>query len=504
MPDDIPPLVIRADAGTAIGSGHVMRCLALAQSWRDGGGRCIFLTTPGARGLLPRIEAEVERVCLLEAEPASREDLRRTLAVSAEAGARWLLLDGYHFGHEYQRTLKESGCVLAVIDDNREQEHYCADYILNQNVHAREELYPPETREAGTRLLLGPDYALLRREFRRQADAAERDRRGVRRIMVCMGGGDPDNVTARALAALAEVTGAEVECRIIVGASNPHYEAIAAQAGRLRGKYVIIRNADDSQMAQTMLWADIAISAAGSTVWEMSALGLPALLLVIAENQRMLAREMAHRDCCLAVLEDLGRENLREAVKSALQAGDALPALAQRLRALCDGRGANRLRRELLARGWRLSVATPEDSRAVWQISNDPATRRNAFSSADIPWESHQRWFAAKLADGRCLFLVARNEYNDVLGQIRFDREEGDMAVISVSLAACARGLGLAGRLIREGVARMAEEWPGICCKALVKVDNQSSLRAFAGAGFAPAGHLQMNGTPAQVLLLRP
>lgn len=503
MPDDIPPLVIRADAGTAIGSGHVMRCLALAQSWRDGGGRCIFVTTPGARGLLPRIEAEVERVCLLEAEPASGDDLRQTLAVVAESGARWLLLDGYHFRPEYQMAIKKNGCALVVLDDNREQGHYYADYILNQNVHAREDLYPPETREAGTRLLLGPDYTLLRREFRRLASAAQRDRHEVRRIMVCMGGGDPDNVTARVLLALAEVAGAEVECRVIVGASNPHYEAIATQAGRLRGECTIIRNADDTQMAQTMLWADIAISAAGSTVWEMSALGLPALLLVIAENQRMLAREMAHRGCCLAALENLGHESLREAVSSALLASAELPTLTQRVRALCDGRGANRLRRELLTRGWCLSAATPEDSRAVWLISNDPATRRNAFSTADIPWDSHKQWFSAKLADGRCLFLVARNEYDDVLGQIRFDREEED-AVITVSLAACVRGLGLAERLIREGVARMAEGWPGICCKALVKVDNQSSLRAFAGAGFTPARQVQIHGVPAQMLLLRP
>ena len=146
-------LLIRADASTQIGTGHVMRCLALARSWQDTLGQPIFAMTTSVPALEERLKSEGMEVIHLAAEPGSLADAKETAALAHQFNASWVVLDGYHFGSEYQKTIKISGLSLLFIDDYGHAEHYYADFVLNQNISADEQWY--QHREPCTKLLLG-------------------------------------------------------------------------------------------------------------------------------------------------------------------------------------------------------------------------------------------------------------------------------------------------------------------------------------------------------------
>ena len=269
------PLVIRADADSRLGTGHVMRCLALAQAWQDAGGRALFLMAPAPPALKTRLLSEGMEVLALEHGSGSPEDARETAQLARSRGADWVVVDGYHFGADYQRLIKDSGLRLLCIDDYGHAAHYSADLVLNQNINATEELYP--SREANTRLLLGTRYVLLRREFwpwrgwRREIPAV------ARKVLVTLGGGDPDNVTLKVIQALAQVEIEGLEAVVVVGAANPHLQELQAVVKDL--PFPIRLESNVTNMPELMAWADVAITAGGSTCWESAFMGLPALRL---------------------------------------------------------------------------------------------------------------------------------------------------------------------------------------------------------------------------------
>ncbi len=158
-------LLIRADASPEIGTGHVMRCLALAQAWQDKGGQATVAMALAAPSIQARLEAEGLGIKRITAQVGSAEDAAQVIQIARQLQAAWVVIDGYRFTGSYQQALKDAGLGLVCIDDEATAEHYYADVILNQNLHADAGLYAK--REGYTRLLLGTRYALLRREFRR-------------------------------------------------------------------------------------------------------------------------------------------------------------------------------------------------------------------------------------------------------------------------------------------------------------------------------------------------
>ncbi|MGH9495154.1 MAG: PseG/SpsG family protein, partial [Candidatus Sulfotelmatobacter sp.] len=197
----IGTLLVRADASVAIGTGHVMRCLALAQAWQDAGGQAVFASAKITDALRKRLAAESCDVAAISSPGGSFEDAAQTVALARENKCDWVVVDGYAFGPQYQQVLKAAGLKTLFVDDHGHAPPYSADVVLNQNLTATRELY--SDREGQTRLLLGTRYCLLRREF---ADWREWQREispVCRRLLVVMGGSDPENVTARVLEVLA-------------------------------------------------------------------------------------------------------------------------------------------------------------------------------------------------------------------------------------------------------------------------------------------------------------
>jgi UDP-2,4-diacetamido-2,4,6-trideoxy-beta-L-altropyranose hydrolase len=280
-------VLVRADAGPRLGAGHVMRCLALAQTLRDADVRVTLVSAELPESLRERWQAESVATELLAVDAGSSADAEATVAAAHRAAADWTILDGYHFDAQYQRTLKNAGPSLLLIDDHGHAQDYCADIIVDQNVNASATLYP--RRPASTRLLLGICHALLRREFLGAARSSGPVPRRARRILVTLGGADPDNVTLKVLRGLARLAD-QAEIMVVVGASHRHRAALEAEARSWpRSPHIQV---DVPNMAERMAWADLAISGAGGTSWELAFMGVPNVSLILADNQVEVARSV--------------------------------------------------------------------------------------------------------------------------------------------------------------------------------------------------------------------
>lgn len=333
-------LLIRADANAQMGTGHLMRCLALAQAWQAQGGEAIFITACDSEGLLQRLRGEGFQVIELDETYPDSDEWDAASQVLAAHPDAWVVLDGYHFDPAYQRRIKEAGHPLLVIDDMAHLDHYDADVILNQNIHATQLDY---SCEPDTRLLLGTDYVLLRREFWPWREWKREIPDVARKVLVTLGGGDPDNQTLKVIRALQQVNVNGLEAIVVVGASNPHYGELTFVAQNSGDKIRLVHNV--SNMPDLMAWADLAFTAGGSTCWEIAFLGLPSAVLVVADNQREIAEGLnkAKVSRNLGWWEGVSQSQVAKALLDL--SGDQRERLrmSRNGRTLVDGRGVERV-----------------------------------------------------------------------------------------------------------------------------------------------------------------
>lgn len=302
-------LVFRTDASILIGTGHVMRCLTLANALRELGHNCHFICREHPGHLIEPIRAQGHQVHTLARQPTSawaeedaalahagwlgcsqQQDAQACLPLLSQLRPQWLIVDHYALDARWQQQLKPYHERLMVIDDLADREHAC-DLLLDQTF-GRAPLDYQRWVPSHCRVLCGAEYSLLRPEFAQlRADSLLRrqEQGGVRQLLVSMGGVDKDNATGMILRALDSVA-LLADCRIevVLGPTAPWLAALQQQAEAMRCPTRI--HAGISNMAQMMADSDLAIGAAGATAWERCCLGLPAVMVVLAENQRAVAQ----------------------------------------------------------------------------------------------------------------------------------------------------------------------------------------------------------------------
>jgi UDP-2,4-diacetamido-2,4,6-trideoxy-beta-L-altropyranose hydrolase len=339
-------LVIRADADADTGSGHFMRTLALAEAWSASGGHALFVSHCTSAALRAGAERKGFEIIPLSGRPGSAADLDQAVSVLRDAGdqASCLCLDGYGFQPHYQQRARSVGVPMLVIDDTAHQPEYRTDLLLNQNIGADRLQYHVD---ADTEKLLGPRYALLRREFleRRPSGGSSP---AVCQVLVTFGGSDPANLTCRVVRAIAGVP--DIQLTVLVGSMNQNTEQLNRLAASARARVRLIRGSNN--IAEHMGAADLALSASGSTCWELCFLGVPALLVVAAENQHGIAEglERAGAAVNLGWHADLTANSVREAVETWASAPERRVAMGAAARALVDGKGAARVAAALARR----------------------------------------------------------------------------------------------------------------------------------------------------------
>jgi UDP-2,4-diacetamido-2,4,6-trideoxy-beta-L-altropyranose hydrolase len=333
-------LLLRADGSAQIGTGHLMRCLALGQAWREAGGEVLFITACREGALLQRLEDEGFSVHPIRETYPHKEDWEVTGACLKRNSGAWLVLDGYHFDEAYHSLLKAAGARVMIIDDMAHLAHYEADIVLNQNIHGPCLSYPvgPETK-----LLGGTPYALLRREFLAWQGWKREVPEVARKILVTLGGADPENITRKVIQGLKKIPVRPLEVSVVVGPANLRLKDIDEELSSAPFSYRLLQSVKD--MPRLMAWADVAISAAGSTVWELAFMGLPALLLVVAKNQRGAARKLQQERIfrILGAEDRVESKGIGENLSGLVGKREVRRKMSKRARLLVDGLGAKRV-----------------------------------------------------------------------------------------------------------------------------------------------------------------
>jgi len=476
-------VAFRADASIGLGSGHVMRCLTLADALQARGSQTRFLCRqqPGHLGDL--IRSRGHALDWLPDSGADAEDSAAALA--ADAPWDWLVVDHYALGADWEWAQRGLAKNILAIDDLADRAHGC-DLLLDQNLQetGRYDARLP----ADCRLLIGPRYALLRPQFaaarRRQAVRTGR----VRRLLVFFGGADAGGETLKALAALELLGRNGPEVDVVIGQANPYHVAIAAACRALPGA-VLHRQVED--MARLMTAADLFLGAGGGSSWERCCLGLPALVLATASNQIAQSTALAQTGAQLYLgpARAVNATHLARALASLIDLPDLLIHMARQGQSLVDGLGAPRVADHLLAEAIRLRRALPGDSAALHTWRNHPETRRHAFDSAEIDRKTHEHWFQRVLADPDSELLVAEQD-GQPIGVLRYDIEAG-RALVSIYLVPGQTGQGWGVRLLLAGENWLCHQRADVqVFEAEIRADNAASIGAFQAAGFQPVRSL--------------
>lgn len=329
------PLLLRCEANATLGIGHALRCLALAAEWQRRGGRAVFAMSTPEPAIVERLKRNGFATHELRAEAGSAADAVETRGLAQRLEAEWTVVDGPAFGPEWESAWAEGGPLLR-IDDNGLSRPFRADLVLNQNLGAAGANYPGAAECC--RLLLGPAYALLRPEFLAMAPVERGNR-----ILVTMGGSDPARATERMLAALEREPARDLSADFIIGGANPRRAELIATINAAGPRLTAVVAPEN--LPTRFARAAFAVTAGGTTLYELALLRTPMFVLCTAENQRRTCEHFAATGAAryLGWHEELEPGRLATALAAFASAASLRAELAARAAALVDGRGAARV-----------------------------------------------------------------------------------------------------------------------------------------------------------------
>lgn len=347
-------IIFRADASLQIGTGHVMRCLTLADALKAQGATCEFICREHPGNLIAYIQSKGYDAHSLSMGKTADTDLTHskwlgsTQAQDAEACAPilnklqpdWLAVDHYALDTRWETKLAPYYQKLMVIDDLADRVHQC-DVLLDQT-YGRDEYDYVELVPNSCSLLCGSNYALLRPEFAelRAYSLQRRPQPQLRRLLVTMGGVDKGNVTNRVLNCLRSChLPPDCEINVVVGSSSPNLAKIQSTSKTM--PWLTKIHVGVNNMAELMAESDLAIGAAGATSWERCCLGLPTTMIVLAENQQKIAQELFKAGAAIELNIDR-QEDCVELISKALQT-NFLSEISQLASQITDGLGCQRV-----------------------------------------------------------------------------------------------------------------------------------------------------------------
>lgn len=328
-------ILIRADANEKIGTGHVMRCLSIASAFSTIGEDVIFVTADH-RGDTLINRAGFSTLCLESCWIEMEGEVTRLLKIIKEYKPKILLIDSYFVTEDYFNKL--SGKVPLVYIDDMNQASWNVDCLINYNIFADVFDYSGYDR-AKTDLLLNPQYAPLREEFRRLPKHEIKE--SITDILVSAGGADPEGISERLIKEVC-LREPDITFHFIIGALNPRIDDIK----KMECSNIIL-HINEQHMSSLMMQCDVAISAAGTTLYELCAAGIPTITYVLADNQIVATEQFENRQIMISAgdcRKNSGFINRVELCLLRLKSDKALRMeLSQKMQKLVDGNGAKRI-----------------------------------------------------------------------------------------------------------------------------------------------------------------
>lgn len=353
-------IAIRVDASSQIGTGHLMRCLTLADALKQRGVQVRFVSRQMPEHLRSMLVAKGHEFTVLKSSPSAAisdglahahwlgtsqyTDAQDSIQALSNQTWDWLIVDHYALDIRWESALRQTAKNILVIDDIADRKHDC-DVLLDQNFYADMNTRYTDKVPLHCQLLLGPRYALLRDEFRQLREQVKPRTGPIKRVLICFGGMDSDDYTGRAIDAFANIGIPDLCVDVVIGAQHPGQKQIES-ACREHG---FMCHVQTSRMGELTAAADMAIGAGGSAAWERCCLGLPGIIFAVAENQQRASEALADRGAIFLGQREMFVAELERAVKHLLEPVH-LHDMSVKAAKLVDGQGAVRLADALFSR----------------------------------------------------------------------------------------------------------------------------------------------------------
>ncbi|MEO5974674.1 MAG: UDP-2,4-diacetamido-2,4,6-trideoxy-beta-L-altropyranose hydrolase [Ilumatobacteraceae bacterium] len=478
----------RVDSSTRLGTGHLVRCLTLAQTLRSHDVDAVFLCRQLDGVMTSRVEnAGFEVLYMGETrvgeDPSEREDAIESLRLIDERSLNRVIVDHYDLSLEWEELVTSRVDSLAVIDDFTNRQHRC-NLLLNQNlVSPRAETYA-QSLHGVKRALVGPRFALLQPDYALHRSLLPTEISEVKRIVVFMGGSDPKNVTEFVLRSLINMELGAITVDVVIGPSNPHRARLLTSFEIHRS---IVFHFDLPSLAPLLARSDLAIGAGGISNWERMCLGVPSVVIDVAENQREICIELAQADLIKHVgsSQSIFPDDIERAVGGLISDGNLRRHYSIQGKITVDGLGASRVAEALVPSdrsSLTLRSCRNEDAVPYFNWANDLLVRKSSLNSEPITWVEHETWFMSRMESPTCRMYTLCSDSLPV-GQIRFQRED-DAWSINYSLDELVRGRDWGSLLVEQGLAKFRRFTTGKVV-AKVKASNLVSQRIFERLGFS-------------------
>ncbi len=496
--------VFRVDASVQIGTGHVIRCLTLAKVLRERDAQCWFISRKHEGNLNDLIKSEGFHFKVLANSQATQSqsdqpllahagwlgidwhtDAQQTIEAIGSEKIDWLIIDHYALDRRWESNLRPYAKKIMVLDDLADREHDC-DLLLDQNLVDDYQSRYNNLISANCTRLLGPQYALLQSKYSQLRARRPIKIGAVKRILVYFGGSDLHNMTGLAISAFLKLRRNNLNLDVVISQNNQHTGSIKNLA---RGHSSVTVYEALPSLAPLMVEADLAIGAAGATTWERCCLGLPAIVITVADNQIPSAKALHDRGLIQWVghANSISLNHFAEALGSALDLED-LQDWSNNCGGLVDGEGAFRTGEIMLLNSntlLRVRCAKADDENLLLRWANDPLVRKNAFDPALISPETHKAWFSSRLKmPDTCKLYVVETSQGYPIGQVRFEVASGHWEV-HYALSAEARGKGLGRKFLKVALQEFARSGVTKMLFGRVLTENKASQKIFEKLGFS-------------------
>ncbi|MCH9813714.1 MAG: UDP-2,4-diacetamido-2,4,6-trideoxy-beta-L-altropyranose hydrolase [Epsilonproteobacteria bacterium] len=454
-------ILIRADASSNIGTGHVMRDLVLAKQFENA--QVIFATQNLAGNINQKIVDDGYQIINLQSN-CKDELLEHIKKLAIDL----LIIDHYAIDATYEYDVRQRSGVKILSFDDTYEKHYC-DYLLNQNIYAKRSAYTKLVPDFCT-LFCGLDFALLRDEFH-QCHKHPKVLKKEITVLLSLGGSDVKNISAFVIDAIKDLE--NIKIQVVLGASNPHVARLQREFAHIQNIELIVNT---NSMAALMAQADIGIIAAGSSTIEGLFMHLPMITIQSAENQSLIVKALSEKNLAinLGKAENLSLKMIQEALYHIMT-----PKVYRGL-----SHHTYQIATKNISDFINLRQVNKEDIDFLYLLANDKRARQNSLNQKEISYEEHTEWFGHKLnaIKEKESEIYIYEEDKQKIGVIRIDKH-GIFYVVSITVLDAYRGLGMAKRMLRALLYRVRER----ILIAYIKHSNETSKRLFLSVGFQEA-----------------
>lgn len=331
-------VVFRVDATKNIGLGHLMRCYALAEELVKNKKTCYFISNIDSAKIVEKITKSKITLEKISNSPNANQDLNYLIDFSRNNNIDWIVTDHYEINSEYIKTIKDNGFNVLSIDDTA-QTYYAPDIVVNQNIGSEKLKF---RSDKNTRLLLGPKYVMIRDELLKREK--KRYHEDVKTILVTLGGMAYDTLTIQILRLLKEIIDDSVQIIVVIGPLNRVKSDLKSEMNRLSDsnfRFVF----SPRTMLDLYLESDIAISAGGSSCYELSYFGIPNIIITIASNQLNIAKELDKENVSIYLgrNEDFSPNRFKENILKIIDDKSLRKKMVENGKRLVDGNGKKRI-----------------------------------------------------------------------------------------------------------------------------------------------------------------